>query len=83
MGFLHVLKKKSSLSGLVWLLCSAMVLVPAELLEPRYFFMPLAMYITGTNMEISSLRLALLRILNWVTVLILCYKPYKNVAFLW
>ena len=66
-----------------WLLCSSMVLVPAHLLEPRYFITPLAFYLIQHDTQPSLVRKVLLFAINLGTLAIFAFKPYKGISFMW
>jgi alpha-1,2-glucosyltransferase len=68
---------------LTWLLCSILVLVPAQLIEPRYFIMPMIFYILHDSKRPSKLRIAALAVLNIGTVVMFAWRPYKGIAFMW
>ena len=67
----------------LWLICSSLVLVPAVLLELRYFIIPITVYLIDKNLEAGSLRIWALRGLNIATIAIFAVRPYKNIAFMW
>lgn len=79
----YLLPFLSTLQGVNWLLCSGLALIPAQLLEPRYFCIPLSLLCLDSAREPSRLRLLLLKCLNITTVLIFSLRPYKGAAFLW
>lgn len=66
-----------------WLLCSAVALVPAQLIEPRYFIMPMIFYMVQDGKKASRLRIGCLVVLNVATVVVFGWRPYKGIAFMW
>lgn len=68
----------------VWVLCSAASLVPAHLVEPRYFIQPICMYLlVFPGQAPSRIRLWILIIFNLALVVVFALKPYKNIHFMW
>lgn len=68
----------------VWVLCSAASLVPAHLVEPRYFIQPLCMYLlVFPGQTPSRTRVWVLLLLDLLLVCIFALKPYKDIHFMW
>lgn len=82
LGF-SMMKQGKSIEFYWWLLCSSMVLVPAHLLEPRYFITPLTFYLIQHDTQPSLIRKVLLFLLNLGTLAIFVFKPYKGISFMW
>ena len=68
----------------IWVLCSAASLVPAHLVEPRYFIQPICMYLLAfPGQSPSRSRLWVLLLFDLALVVIFALKPYKNIHFMW
>jgi alpha-1,2-glucosyltransferase len=82
LGF-SLLKQRKGLDFIWWLFCSSLVLIPAHLLEPRYFITPITFYLLKFKCEPSAIRRILVFILNLATITIFLLKPYKDIRFMW
>lgn len=68
----------------IWVLCSAASLVPAHLIEPRYFIQPLCMYLlVFPGQAPSRTRVWALLLLDLLLVCVFALKPYKDIHFMW
>lgn len=76
--------QRDGLKYSVWLICSAATVIPAHLIEPRYFIQPLCMYfLLFPKHPPSHLRLWILLLFDLGLVLIFALKPYKDIHFMW
>lgn len=66
----------------LWLLCSAAVLIPAPLIEPRYFILPVAAWCLREQPQVSWERRRVVMALNIATTVMLG-GFYKGVRFMW
>lgn len=82
LGF-SFLKRNKGLDFVWWLFCSSLVLIPAHLLEPRYFITPITLYLLQLKCEASIFRRVLVFALNLATLAIFLIKPYKDIRFMW
>jgi alpha-1,2-glucosyltransferase len=75
--------REQNIAFFFWLCCSSAVLVPATLLEPRYFIIPLAAFLFNQQLEVGTLRIWALRIANLATIAIFALRPHDNRAYMW
>jgi alpha-1,2-glucosyltransferase len=73
----------SRMRYLIWIFCCAVTLIPAGLLEPRYFILPITMLLLETRPQLSTLRLIALAVLNFALVFVFVKAPYKEIHFMW
>ncbi|CAG9322798.1 unnamed protein product [Blepharisma stoltei] len=76
-------RAENSLRYFIWIFCSCVVLIPAPLLELRYFIIPIVTFLMQTKTKFSKIRILALYAINIVTLGIFVFKPYKNIGFLW
>lgn len=82
LGF-SLLKTGKNLEFYWWLICSSLVLIPAHLLEPRYFITPITLYLLNSQCKASLFRRTSIFLLNLATAFIFITKPYKDIRFMW
>lgn len=66
-----------------WAICSCLTLIPATLLELRYFIMPVTCYLLTYAEPPTKLRLSALVSINLITFAVFTLKPYKDIGFMW
>jgi alpha-1,2-glucosyltransferase len=67
----------------VWIMCSALALIPAGLLEPRYFITPVIIAAMELKVEVSWVRGFAIFAFNIILLWILATAPYKGIHFMW
>jgi len=78
----YIVLSPLNLSTQLWLMCTAAVLVPAPLIEPRYFIVPVAAWAMIGLPQPSSERRFAVGALN-VAATLMMTGLYKGVKFIW